>query len=156
MSTTYTARRKSDGKTVAARKFLLFLLGPTERLAVDNEISILQKISHPNVPAYKEIRFSNDSKIMYVITAYVQSETLACLISDARERGTHIEEKTIWGFIADLLDLLQFILLPHKQYFADDEHIDFISLDPREIMVDKSKSYTSDPLRMLGMMGQNR
>ncbi|ESU36035.1 Serine/threonine-protein kinase NEK [Giardia duodenalis] len=139
VSTTYTARRKSDGKTVAARKFLLFLLGPTERLAVDNEISILQKISHPNVPAYKEIRFSNDSKIMYVITAYVQSETLACLISDARERGTHIEEKTIWGLIADLLDLLQFILLPHKQYFADDEHIDFISLDPREIMVDKSK-----------------
>ena len=137
VSTTYTARRKGDGKTVAARKFLLFLLGPTERLAMDNEVSILQKISHPNIPAYKEIRFSGDSKIMYVITAYIQSETLACFISNAREQGTHIEERTIWSFIADLLDLLQFVLLPHKQYFADDEHIDFISLDPREIMVDK-------------------
>lgn len=139
VSNTYTARRKSDGKTVAARKFLLFLLGPTERLAVDNEISILQKISHPNVPSYKEIRFSNDSKVMYVVTAYVQSETLASFISNAREQGTHIEEETIWSFVADLLDLLQFILLPNKQYFTEDEHIDFISLDPREIMVDKNK-----------------
>lgn len=139
VSNTYTARRKSDGKTVAARKFLLFLLGPTERLAIDNEISILQKISHPNVPSYKEIRFSNDSKIMYVITVYVQSETLATFISNARERGTHIEEETVWSFVADLLDLLQFILLPNKQYFTDDECIDFISLDPREIMIDKNK-----------------
>lgn len=77
-------------------------LKPKEKANGLNEVRILASINHPNVIAYKEAFFDDESNSLCIIMEYADDGDLYQRILEYQKKGTYMAENFIWDVIIQL------------------------------------------------------
>lgn len=134
ISSMYTVRRLKDRKLFLARTFDLQALNPDDRARADEETSLAQRVSHPNILQYRELRFSASNEIMSVIMRYEQLTSLDKIFADCVAKRLQIEERQVWSMIADLLDATLYVL--RLEFDGSSENgIEFANFTPKNVFL---------------------
>ena len=74
-----------------------------------NEIRILASLNHKNIIGYKESFFDEASQTLNVIMEYADDGDISLKIKNNLKRKLIFEENTIWNWIIQLLEGIQYL-----------------------------------------------
>jgi NIMA (never in mitosis gene a)-related kinase 1/4/5 len=95
-------KRLSDQKIYALKKVRLNKLKEKEKRNALNEVRLLASIKHPNVIAYKEAFFDDESQCLCLVIEFANSGDLYQKIQYYQKKGTYMSESFVWGLIIQL------------------------------------------------------
>mmetsp|Transcript_2683 Transcript_2683/g.6325 ORF Transcript_2683/g.6325 Transcript_2683/m.6325 type:complete len:423 (+) Transcript_2683:62-1330(+) len=98
-SSVFEVLRRDDGLTYALKKVKLPSLSSKEKLNALNEVRLLASIEHPNVIAYKEAFFDDQSKSLCIITEYADGGDLFHKIQQQQKLRQYMRESEIWNYL---------------------------------------------------------
>ena len=112
-SNVFKVRRRSDGGIYALKKVKFSNLSAKERENALNEVRILASISHPNIIAYKEAFFDENTNTLCIVMEYADSGDLLSSIDKHKRSCSRFSEKEIWDTLIQLLRGLKALHLLH-------------------------------------------
>lgn len=95
------------GRLFALKRVVLEDEDLAETAALNTEVSLLARMSHPNIVTYHESFLDKD--VLCIVTDYADSGDLLQRVKEARARQEPIPEKQIWEWTVQLLHSLQFL-----------------------------------------------
>ncbi|CAG9333616.1 unnamed protein product [Blepharisma stoltei] len=101
-SVVWKALRICDNEVYALKKVSLGKLKPKEKSNGLNEVRILASINHPNVIAYKEAFFDDDSNSLCIVMEYADDGDLYQRVLEYQKKGTYMAENFIWDVLIQL------------------------------------------------------
>jgi NIMA (never in mitosis gene a)-related kinase len=106
-SEVYMATHIETATQVAIKRIKLFDLHAAVRKEVDTEISLLQKLDHPNLIQYPE-HFHQDNDL-YIVMELASGGQMAQKVEAVRKSGVRVEEKLLWGWLHDVASALAYL-----------------------------------------------
>jgi len=105
------AMHLETGTEVAIKNIQFFVLHTAVRKVVDTEISLLQKLDHPNLIQYHEhFHHEND---LYIVMELATGGQMAQKVEAVRKAGgIPVEESLLWGWLNDVASALAYL---HKR-----------------------------------------
>jgi NIMA (never in mitosis gene a)-related kinase len=100
-------KRKADGESYAMKRVKIQQLGNKERENALNEVRILASLSHPNIVAYKEAFFDENSKTLNIVMELADDGDLDKKIQFHTKSMTHFKEQQIWSYLSQILQGLK-------------------------------------------------
>ena len=101
--------RKSDKKLLIWKELNYEGIPDKEQQLIENEISILKEMNHPNiVKQYEIIKDERNSKL-YIVMEYCDGEDLEKLILKNKFHKQLVDEKLIWNILIQILRALNYI-----------------------------------------------
>ena len=74
-----------------------------------NEIRILASLKYKNIIGYKEAFFDENSKTLNIVMEYADDGDISLKIKNNLKRKLIFEENTIWNWIIQLLEGIQYL-----------------------------------------------
>ena len=102
-------QRKSDNKYYAMKRVAMSKLPEKDKKNALNEIRILASLNHKNIIGYKESFFDEASQTLNVIMEYADDGDISLKIKNNLKRKLIFEENTIWNWIIQLLEGIQYL-----------------------------------------------
>jgi NIMA (never in mitosis gene a)-related kinase len=106
-SEVYRAAHLETDTQVAIKRIKIFDLHAAVRKEVDTEISLLQKLDHPNLIQYHE-HFHHESDL-YIVMELAIGGQMAHKVEAVRKTSVRIEEKLLWGWLNDVASGLAYL-----------------------------------------------
>ncbi|RZF38002.1 hypothetical protein LSTR_LSTR006401 [Laodelphax striatellus] len=105
-SVIYKARCRQDNSVVAMKEVqILDMVDSTARIDCMKEISLLQKLDHPNIIRYISSVIENNK--LYIFLELADSGDLSRMIRNFRKIRKLIPERTIWKYFVQICDGLE-------------------------------------------------
>lgn len=106
-SEVYRATHLETGTQVGIKRIKIFDLHAAVRKEVDTEISLLQKLDHPNLIQYHEhFHHEND---LYIVMELATGGQMAQKVEAVRKSGVRIEESLLWRWLSDVAGALAYL-----------------------------------------------
>lgn len=103
----YGATHLETGTQIAIKRIQLFDLHAAVRKEVDTEISLLQKLDHPNLIQYHEhFHHEND---LYIVMELATGGQMAQKVEAVRKTSVFVEESLIWRWLSDVASGLAYL-----------------------------------------------
>ena len=106
-STVYLVKNKTDNIYYAMKSVKMNDLSSKEKENAINEIKILSSNTHPNIIAFKESFYDENTQTLNLIMEYADEGDLECKIKTHIKNKTFFEEKTIWKFLIQITEALK-------------------------------------------------
>ena len=102
-------QRKSDNKYYAMKRVAISKLPEKDKQNALNEIRILASLNHKNIIGYKESFYDEASQTLNLIMEYADDGDISLKIKNNLKRKLIFEENTIWNWIIQLLEGIQYL-----------------------------------------------
>lgn len=99
--------RRSDSKEYALKQVRIAKLSEKEKTNALNEVRILASIEHPNVIAYKEAFFDEQSSTLNIVMDFADGGDLYNKILQMKKQGRLFEEWECWDCLIQMTRGLQ-------------------------------------------------
>lgn len=106
--------RTGTSEELLCQAILYSRFSPRERRAIEADISIIMKLTHPHVASLVDFLDDKDCETYYIISNTGSFITTADLILFSRNNNSFIPEETIWCIAAHVLTGLSYCHLPCK------------------------------------------
>ena len=105
--TVYVVRSKLDNNTYVMKKMELNHLKESQQKECYREVSILRKVSHPNIIKYYSSFLENES--LCIIMEYAELGDLYTLIKHYKRHQKYFEEIILWRIALEVLNGLEYL-----------------------------------------------
>ncbi|KAL6758065.1 kinase-like domain-containing protein [Haematococcus lacustris] len=103
----YKAIRRQDNRIVAVKKVEIFEMTQKKRDRCLQEVTLLEKLSHPNIIQMLDAFI--DENMLIIIFEWAPAGDLKRLIKKTQEAGKTLDEPAIWGYFAQIVDGLRYM-----------------------------------------------
>ena len=125
----YKIIRKSDGKELIWKEMRLEGIPQDGRKLIENEISILRELDHPNIVKQYETFTDDLNSKLYIVMEYCEKGDLDKLILQNKNNNKFVDEDLIWDILVQTLNALKYIHNEKKILHRD--------IKPSNIFLDK-------------------
>jgi len=125
----YKIIRKSDKKVLIWKEMRLEGIPENGRKLIENEISILRELDHPNIVKQYETFTDDSNSKLYIVMEYCEKGDLDKLILQNKNNNKFVDEDLIWDILVQSLNALK--------YMHNDRKILHRDIKPSNIFLDK-------------------
>ncbi|MCQ2821112.1 MAG: protein kinase, partial [archaeon] len=105
----WVVTRKEDGAKYAMKRVKIAQMNMKDRENALNEIRILASLDHPNVIAYHEAFFDDESQTLNIVMELADDGDIESKIKQNQKTRRAFEENTIWMFFIQILNGLKYL-----------------------------------------------
>ena len=101
--------RKEDGKQYAMKRVKITQMNQKDRENALNEIRILASLNHPNIIAYHEAFFDDESSTLNIVMELADDGDIESKIKVNQKTRRVFDENTIWMWLIQILQGLKYL-----------------------------------------------
>ena len=105
--TVYTIKSLLNSQIYVMKKMDINHLKPNQQQECHREVSILKKVSHPNIIKYYSSFI--EQEILYIIMEYAELGDLYSLIKHYKKHGKYFNELDLWKITSEILSGLEYL-----------------------------------------------
>ena len=136
--TVYKAESTLTGELVAIKQLDYSEFSDSERDAMQQELSVMPRLSHPNIVNYKAVVTDSQNQRVYIVMEFCEGGELSEFIRMHKNRKISIQEEAIWKFTAQIASALNYMHSPFKKNSTVSGKIMHRDLKPQNIMLTKA------------------